>query len=1605
MKTINACAKWIVWLLVAAGYCSGMSALGDLFHVTIDGIEYGCGTDTGEAWVDRGSDVEIANIQSFVSFAEKSFRVTEILDFAFAAFIFEDESHCLLQVDNTKLISVTIPPTITNICDWAFSCCVSLTSITIPDSVRCIGVYAFGDCTSLTNVTIGSRVNSIEWGAFDGCRSLINVYFKGPPPRCDCDSWSRVFDGIANGARGHYEPEYAEAWKEVIDPATGMWEGLVFDDSTPYTVSFDANGGEGEMEPVTVEGEGTVVLPANAFQRTNYRFEGWATNQNGEVVYEDEAEIPVERDMTLWAVWDYVEPPSIYGVKFGPYATWDFTGVAAKAASRATLSKKTLDNCIVLSIATPMQPLKPLIKIRMEDRAKGNYACIIEGKVYSIDAQPVRPIVENGVTYGLYGAEDAIVDLTGKDLLSTSTYGAKKLEIGLIWTVGSGNNSVSKSKYETFDYFVFFNPLEVVGGQQLWYPLWKDMLLGMSEFEYSEEMGSLLGKTLRDKGFDANRKVNTSEHGKKFQLNWSFYKTLYARADLSTDLNDALVGKDDAGKDITKFEQTSFKYFIDTVFNIVKHENKHAEVAQMTTHYQLDFPDENPQPKWIHLGTDDKDSDCDGLLDKIEDAFGTSKTDVNTFKIYSASYDEEDYADQELYVRHETFASGSDALKYHDQDWSYVGKHAPPELQEAFESSKVMANRVLAKKVIGKTTSSWSINSSPISQMLYDAETSATLLTYGAAPNVSFSGSSVTATGNTAEKGLSFNIPVMIGTVGNLTFRAYLLDEAGNALAVATTTGTFPAGAVTIPLCFSADTMAGVAQRSTGPYVLDRVGCQTTSHLQGESAWSHTPLMSGINCGNVVWQSDGSYVVGNGQCVKTSSGLAITLPVFLPAAGTYKFAARLVPDGGRQAISVAREEVNVSGLGIVNVTLNFPADDISHSKHTGAFRLHSLSVTSEDADVGDWLVPNFKTPSYSYTDFQSSGQSVFIDAETISDSILYDGEGMAVSLAVSFTARNSDMEQLARGRFKAVLESEDGREVARFNETFPMINASDTYVLAFSGADIRAMGVAGPYVLASLSIEDPDTGEILDALTSASWKTAAYGAGTFATGLSADAATFVLDEVKDAGTEQSGIRLSGMVEIPTAGIVDFEADLVNAAGMRVCSGYSQTDCPSGVSTISLVFPAPAIFQSGLDGPYYVTSATATYSGTPEAPVVIPLALETQPYACGDFAKWSNYEVALDRQNGSGGTANVTAIHGELMPGIKVPARSGYVFLGYYTEPNGKGIQYYTADGSSARNWDRVVDTTLYAHWTDRQTVTFEPNGGTCKKTSMTAIVGETYTTLATASWENHVFQGWYDDPEGGNRVRIGMEVTAAAERTLYAHWKRQTVHFDANGGTCKKKSVTCYVGGTYTTLASASWDGRKFLGWYDARTGGNRVKLGMDVTADAERTLYAHWGQTVRFDANGGTSKKTSLSAVVGETYPTLATATRAGHTFLGWYDAREGGTRVRIGMEVPPLPERTLYAHWKESVAALSISGFAMSPCSANAFVRDARSSGVECTLWYETVADVVYEVQWTPALGGEWTVLKRWFADEDGERSVTVDIPSESFSGFFRLVRPDAE
>jgi len=79
--------------------------------------------------------------------------------------------------DNTKIVSIHLPDTITTIGIGAFSGCTSLESIKLPNMLQHIGASAFKNCKNLKEIHLPSELTHIDKEAFSYCKQLRTIHF------------------------------------------------------------------------------------------------------------------------------------------------------------------------------------------------------------------------------------------------------------------------------------------------------------------------------------------------------------------------------------------------------------------------------------------------------------------------------------------------------------------------------------------------------------------------------------------------------------------------------------------------------------------------------------------------------------------------------------------------------------------------------------------------------------------------------------------------------------------------------------------------------------------------------------------------------------------------------------------------------------------------------------------------------------------------------------------------------------------------------------------------------------------------------------------------------------------------------------------------------------------------------------------------------------------------------------------------------------------------------------------------------------------------------------------------------------------------------------
>ena len=183
------------------------------------------------------------------------------------------------------------------------------------------------------------EIGGVEYNAGDGYVVLGNTEIKALWKDSAVVPTTFTITFNANGGTGSMEPVTVEEGSRYVLPACGFtapagqefkaWEigGIEYNagddyvvlgnteikalwkDSavvpTTFTITFNANGGTGSMEPVTVEEGSRYPLPACGFiPPVNMQFSGWALSAGGSVIAD--GAIMVTSNITLYAIWEPV---------------------------------------------------------------------------------------------------------------------------------------------------------------------------------------------------------------------------------------------------------------------------------------------------------------------------------------------------------------------------------------------------------------------------------------------------------------------------------------------------------------------------------------------------------------------------------------------------------------------------------------------------------------------------------------------------------------------------------------------------------------------------------------------------------------------------------------------------------------------------------------------------------------------------------------------------------------------------------------------------------------------------------------------------------------------------------------------------------------------------------------------------------------------------------------------------------------------------------------------------------------------------------------------------------------------------------------------------
>ncbi|MBO5907106.1 MAG: InlB B-repeat-containing protein [Clostridia bacterium] len=306
-----------------------------------------------------------------------------------------------------------------------------------------------------------------------------------------------------------------------------------------------------------------------------------------------------------------------------------------------------------------------------------------------------------------------------------------------------------------------------------------------------------------------------------------------------------------------------------------------------------------------------------------------------------------------------------------------------------------------------------------------------------------------------------------------------------------------------------------------------------------------------------------------------------------------------------------------------------------------------------------------------------------------------------------------------------------------------------------------------------------------------------------------------------------------------------------------------------------------------------------------------------------------FKVIFKYGNGQPDTS-VSLHENEFVPRPENPTRSGYEFIGWYTDSS-----YNTAWNFEV---DRVkADTTLYAGWKavvhpdpvpTEYSVIFKPGNGDPDGTIIVPA-GELLPIPTSPTMEGYTFIGWYTDAEctrpwnfDTDRVREKM--------TLYGGWEIYVppvppdcnITFKAGNGD-PDRTIIVLTGEFIPRPDVPTREGYVFNGWYIDESyttawnfEANRV--------DGHMTLYGGWTEeiipdepdeyTVTFNANNGTSN-TQITVIEGSLVQRPALPVKEGYTFIGWY-TDSACTKAWNFDTDRPSSDMTLYGGWEKTAA-----------------------------------------------------------------------------------------
>ena len=289
--------------------------------------------------------------------------------------------------------------------------------------------------------------------------------------------------------------------------------------------------------------------------------------------------------------------------------------------------------------------------------------------------------------------------------------------------------------------------------------------------------------------------------------------------------------------------------------------------------------------------------------------------------------------------------------------------------------------------------------------------------------------------------------------------------------------------------------------------------------------------------------------------------------------------------------------------------------------------------------------------------------------------------------------------------------------------------------------------------------------------------------------------------------------------------------------------------------------------------------------------------------------------------------------------LPIPTKSGYVFLGWYTEPNGQGTK--VIENTILTN---TSDHTLYANWQiNTYTITYDYRNNIYNQDTSTWIlsgnnshVDNTYSyngTTALYLASSSLYTGVAIPLNGDKKQTTNYKLSMKAYRTIdfSGNLRAYSGTFDSAGNLI---SWNHGISVNTSNLSLNTWKEYNYSFNTGAYSSWNYIYI--DYDTENQGPVYV---SDIRLD------EYTTGTVTYDTNYTNLPTPTRTGYTFLGWYTGENGtGTKITSESIVSTASDHTLYAYWQisDTTAPTCTLRASAGSTTITATVSDTGGSGI---------------------------------------------------------------